>query len=57
MDRVTLVMRNEEGFYVKLFVPLFEWFLAEKVVTNEVKLELLDDKRKFELSLGIFPSQ
>ena len=50
-------MSQEKGFQVQLSSSPFEWYLAEKVVSNETKLEQLDDQRRLQLTLGVFPLQ
>ena len=54
---ITPVVKNKRHFETKLAFMTFDWFLAEKIASNETSIENLDDEHKLQITLSIYPQQ
>ena len=57
IDMITPVARNKCHFEVQLAFMTFDWFLAEKIASNETSIDNLDDEHKLQVTLSIYPQQ
>ena len=54
---ITPVARNNRQFEAQLAFMTFDWFLAEKIASNETSIDNLDDEHKLQITLSIYPQQ
>ena len=54
---ITPVARNKHRFEAQLAFMAFDWFLAEKIASNETSIDNLDDEHKLQITLSIYPQQ
>ena len=55
VDMITPVIKCGTSFQAQLSFSTFEWLQAEKVAAGDINMELLSEKRRLQLTLGIFP--
>ena len=57
INMITPVIRKHGRFEVQLAFNIFDWFLGEKIASNETSVEVLPDLHRLQITLSIYPQQ